>query len=75
MQLWQEKGEEKMSRETAWVDITVVDDRGMAWLVSNGKKTAWIPKSQVIDSEETLERGVATKIELPIWICEQKQLV
>ena len=64
-----------MPSETEWLDIVVKVDRPLAVLVNNGAIDVWLPKSQIIDSYDELGEGVATKIELPIWLLEEKGLV
>ena len=65
-----------MSTDTEWIDVTVVAATGKAVLLTNGKDQAWIPKSQIIDQEDGdwCEPGVATKVELPIWLIEKSGL-
>lgn len=46
-----------------------------AVLLNNGKDEAWIPRSQIVDEEETLLKGVATRVELPVWLLEKSGLV
>lgn len=46
-----------------------------AYLVSNGKKDAWIPASAVIDSDDELEIGKHTTIEISTELAEDKELV
>lgn len=66
-----------MGQDTEWIDVTCLRESpsGKAWLVTNGSKESWIPKSQVIDEEEELRPGLATKIELPAWLLESEELV
>lgn len=62
-------------KETEWIDITVLQVKDRAVHVTNGKDKAWLPKSQIVDEEETLAAGVATRIEVPVWLLEEKGLV
>ena len=64
-----------MSTETEWIDVTVVAATESAVLLSNGKDEAWVPRSQIIDEEDALDKGVATRVELPVWLAEKKGLV
>jgi hypothetical protein len=64
-----------MSNETEWIDVTVKAATDKAVLLYNGKDEAWIPRSQIVDEEETLAKGVATRVELPIWLLEKSGLV
>ena len=66
-----------MSENTEWIDVTFLRDSpsGKAWLVTNGKDEIWVPKSQIIDVEDEPRAGVATKIELPVWLLEKSGLV
>lgn len=68
------EGRGEMS-DTEWIDVTVVAATEKAVLLTNGKKESWIPKSQIVDEEDALERGVATKVEIPIWLLEKSGLV
>lgn len=62
-------------KTTVWieVDVRAVTDRGI--MVYNGKRTSWIPKSQIMDYEDDLEIGVGINIELPEWLAIEKELV
>lgn len=64
-----------MGTETEWIDVSVTAETDKAVLLSNGKNEAWITRSQIIDEEDALERGVATRVELPIWLLEKSGLV
>lgn len=60
---------------SAWIDVEVVARSAAAVLIDNGKDQAWVPLSQVVDSEDDLVPGTHTKIELPDWLAEEKGLV
>ena len=45
-----------------------------AYLINDGTREAWIPKSQVSDVEETSE-GVVTSIFIPEWLAEREELI
>jgi hypothetical protein len=64
-----------MSNDTEWIDVTVVAATDKAVLLTNGKDEAWIPRSQIVDEEETLAKGVATRVEIPMWLLEKSGLV
>lgn len=64
-----------MSTNTEWIDVTVIAETAKAVLLNNGKDEAWIPRSQVVDEEEPLVKGVATRVELPVWLLEKSGLV
>lgn len=64
-----------MSSNTEWIDVTVVADTAKAVLLSNGKREAWIPRSQIIDEEEPLLKGTETRVEMPVWLLEKSGLV
>lgn len=64
-----------MSNNTEWIDVTVIAATDRAVLLNNGKNEAWIPRSQITDEEETLAKGVATRVELPVWLLEKSGLV
>ena len=60
--------------DTEWIDVTVVAATDKAVLLNNGKNQAWIPRSQIIDEEDRLDRGTATRVELPYWLIEKTEL-
>jgi len=64
-----------MSSDTEWIDVTVIAATDRAVLLNNGKHEAWIPRSQIVDEEETLAKGVATRVEVPVWLLEKSGLV
>lgn len=64
-----------MSTNTEWIDVTVIAATDKAVLLNNGKDEAWIPRSQIVDEEETLAKGVATRVEVPVWLLEKAGLV
>jgi hypothetical protein len=64
-----------MSKNTTWIDVTVRATTDKAVLLWNGKNEAWVPRSRLIDTEEDLERGVATRVELDVAFAEDKGLV
>lgn len=64
-----------MGSNTEWIDVTVTAATDRAVLLNNGKDEAWIPRSQIVDEEETLAKGVATRVELPVWLLEKSGLV
>jgi hypothetical protein len=64
-----------VSSNTEWIDVTVTAATDKAVLLSNGKDEAWIPRSQIVDVEEELRKGVATRVEIPVWLLEKAGLV
>jgi hypothetical protein len=64
-----------MSNNTEWIDVTVIAATDKAVLLNNGKDEAWIPRSQIVDEEEELRKGVATRVEVPVWLLEKAGLV
>ena len=64
-----------MKTESAWIDVTVKAETDKVVLLTNGHREAWIPRSQILDSEDDLERAIATKVELPLWLAEKAGLV
>lgn len=60
--------------DTTWIDVEIKAATDLAVMVTNGKKTAWVPRSQIIDSESDLEIGAHTKIEIATWLAEEKGL-
>lgn len=61
--------------ETVWLDVTIRAVTTKAALVFNGLDEAWLPLSQIRDSEDDLKRDILTKIELPLWLAEESGLV
>lgn len=57
-----------------WLWVLVKKETAKAWLMYDGEKDNWIPKSQILDEEDTLGIGVVTKVELPMWIIDEKEL-
>lgn len=64
-----------MSTNTEWIDVTVIAETERTVLLNNGKDEAWIPRGQIVDEEEPLKKGVATRVELPVWLLEKSGLV
>lgn len=64
-----------MSGSTYWVAVTVIHETPAAWLLHDGIEHHWVPKSQVLDSEDDLGVGVQTSIELPEWLAEEKGML
>lgn len=64
-----------MSDNTEWIDVSVTAETDKAVLLNNGKDEAWIPRSQIVDEEEPLRKGVETRVELPVWLLEKSGLV
>ena len=43
--------------------------------VYDGTRTAWVPRSQIVDYEDALDPGAQIKIELPEWLALEKGLI
>ena len=61
--------------QTVWLDVTIERETDKAVFVDNGKRRAWIPKSQILDSEGDVTVGASLNIELPAWLAEKNELV
>jgi hypothetical protein len=63
--------------DTVWISVAILvrskfDD---GWQVEGEDKTkAWIGDERIIDSEEELQPGISTKIELSVSYAESKGL-
>jgi hypothetical protein len=60
------------------VDIYVDEvetETEMAIMVSDGHKTAWIPKSQIAETSEVQGRGDRGHLRIPEWLAKAKGLV
>lgn len=64
-----------MATESVWINVTVKAETAKAVLLTNGHREAWVPRSQVLDSEDDLQKAVVTKVELPLWMAEKAGLV
>lgn len=64
-----------MGTESVWIHVTVKAETDKAVFLDNGHRTTWVPRSQILDSEDDLERAIATKVELPLWLAEKAGLV
>lgn len=64
-----------MTTDSVWIDVTVRLVSPLAVLLFNGHREAWIPRSQIIDSEDDLALAAVTKVELPVWLAEKSGLV
>ncbi|MDP2322519.1 MAG: hypothetical protein Q8N51_00625 [Gammaproteobacteria bacterium] len=64
-----------MTTESVWIDVVVTAETDAAVLLNNGHRETWIPRSQILDSEDELRKAVATKVELPLWLAEKSGLV
>ena len=49
-------------------------ERDMAILFFDGARDVWLPKSQIEEPEE-FEIGKTIEILIPIWLCEEKELI
>jgi hypothetical protein len=66
---------DKMSKETVEVAVEILEEREASWLVSDGDREVWIPKSQIEDSKDELTEGVHTTIEIPEWLAQDRGLI
>ena len=62
-----------MSRELVEVDVVVLAETELAFLVSDGIVEEWVPKSQIED--DGLYIGYEGTIEIPEWLAVDKGLV
>lgn len=71
------KEREGMKQESnpADIDVEILRETNMAIFVSNGDMEAWIPKSQIIDSDENFEIGTSITITIPEWLAIEKELI
>lgn len=61
--------------ETTWIDVLVKIEREKAVLVNNGDRDAWLPKLLILDTEDDIGAGVETRIEIALWLAEEKELI
>jgi hypothetical protein len=64
-----------MTTESVWIDVSVRQVTDKAVLLYNGHREAWVPRSQILDYEDELQKAVATKVELSLWLAEKSGLV
>lgn len=60
------------------VDVTVDEvevETEKAIMVSDGYKTAWIPKSQIAETSEVQARGDRGNLRIPEWLAKDKGLI
>lgn len=55
-------------RELVDIDAKVKAETEKAWLLDDGKRTVWVPKSQVENNGD----GTFT---LPVWLARDKELI
>lgn len=68
----------KHQPDTAWVDVELLvkSGSGLAWKVRGETgREAWIPVAAIADSEDDLAVGAHTRIEIPVSMAEEKELV
>lgn len=56
--------------ETDIIKVTVVKETPKAFLLSEGEKEAWFPKSQVSFQRRNIKTGEAVA-EIPLWLIEK----
>lgn len=63
--------------ETAYFEVAEVKvETSRALLcVFDGGKEEWIPKSQIREDSEVIEKGDAGEIAIPVWLAEEKGLL
>lgn len=59
------------------VAVEIVADTDLALLVSDGDRQAWLPKSQLIDYEDSglIYEGKAVTLTMPEWLAKDKGLI
>lgn len=65
-------------QETVEIDVTIENETDMAFLVSDGDMSVWIPKSQLIDFdwEAPIMMPITTMtITIPEWLAKEKGLI
>lgn len=62
-------------KDTTWLKVDIRAETDMAVLVYNGKVTAWVPKSQILDSSDDIVVGKPNSIEVANWLAADKDLV
>lgn len=63
-----------MSDESTEVHIGILRETDLAFQVTDGETTAWLPKSQ-IEEEIGLNVGEDTTITIPEWLALEKDLI
>jgi len=59
--------------KTIEVCVEIESETDQAYLVNDGDKTVWLPKSQI--QSETFEGEVLATLEIPEWLAVKKGLV
>ena len=59
----------------AEIDVTILDQTGLAIKVSDGYKTAWIPKSCLEDPEEEFFDNDSTTVFIKYSMAREKGLI
>ena len=57
--------------ELVTVDVDVINQTGMSYLISDGDKEVWVPMS-LIANDDPVEEGY---IEIPEWYARQEGLI
>jgi hypothetical protein len=58
---------------TYWVWVLVKKETPKAYLLHDGVRDGWCPKSQIMDRDgDEPGEGVITRLEIAGWICEEK---
>lgn len=63
-----------MSNREIEIAVDIKRETDKAYLVFDGAREAWIPKSQITDYTEERD-GQITSIFIPEWLAEEKGLV
>jgi hypothetical protein len=64
-----------MGIESTWINVVVIAETQLAVLLNNGHRESWIPRSQILDSDDELTLAIATRVELPWWVAEKSGMV
>lgn len=59
--------------EEVEIDVDVRHETDKAYLVYDGKREVWIPKSQITD--KLVQKGKIVQITLPEWLAKDKGLI
>ena len=59
--------------EEVEIDVGVRHETDKAYLVYDGKREVWIPKSQIVD--KLVQKGKIVQITLPEWLAKDKGLI
>lgn len=60
------------------IDVTIENDTDLAFLVNDGDRSVWIPKSQLIDFDwdaQIVMPITTMTIKIPEWLAKAKSLI